>query len=169
MAALLLVTATTLSACGGQSATTVSADSPSSSASDSTGSSGSTGSTGSPDSALVVTRTGGIAGFMDVVQVAADGKGRITRKGGQGRGCTPSATALDRLRAVDLTAVAATTSKAPQLADGFTYSVSSGSARAMAGEGDDDSRRAELVDAAAAVVASCLASQSGSGSGSMGQ
>lgn len=157
LAALLLLTVS-LSACGGESVTTAGTGSPSSSAAESAGSSGSAG------SALVVTRTGGIAGFMDVVQVAADGSARITRKGGESRGCTPSAKAVDRLRAVDLDAVAATPSKASQMNDGFDYSVSSGSGRATAREGDDDSRRAELLDAAAAVVASCLAGQSGSGS-----
>lgn len=113
---------------------------------------------------MLVVRTGGIAGVSDMVRIAGDGSASITTKARKTRGCTPSATALDRLRAVDLKAVAATTAKPSHLADGFNYSVKSGSASAVVSEGDDDSRRAELVDAAAAVVATCLASQSGSSS-----
>jgi hypothetical protein len=46
-----------------------------------------------------------------------------------------------------------------QLADGFNYAVRTGDGSAAASQGDDG-RRAELVDAAAAVIASCLATQS---------
>lgn len=114
-----------------------------------------------PASAMVVTRTGGFAGVHDVVQIAADGTAQITSRSGETRSCTPSPTALDRLRAIDLAAVGSATSKSP-IRDGFTYSVQSASASASADEGDNEGLRAEFVDAAAAVVASCLASQAGS-------
>lgn len=116
-----------------------------------------------PALAMVVTRTGGIAGFHDVVEIAADGTAQVTSKTGETRSCTPSTTALDRLRAIDLAAVGSAPSKS-QIADGFTYSVSSATGSASAGQGDDEGHRAEFVAAAEAVVASCLASPSGSGS-----
>jgi hypothetical protein len=106
---------------------------------------------------MVVVRTGGIAGVVDMVRIAADGSARITSKTGRNRSCQPPAESLDRLRAIDLAGVRAIASTPPQMADGFTYSVTSGGARATASEGDDSGRRAELVDAAAAVVAACLA------------
>lgn len=114
-----------------------------------------------PAAAMVVTRSGGIAGFHDVVQIAADGTAQVTSKTGETRTCTPSPTDLDRLRAIDLAAVGSGPSKS-QIADGFTYSVSSATGSASAGDGDNEGPRAEFVAAAAAVVASCLASQSGS-------
>jgi hypothetical protein len=147
--AALLAAVLGLSACGGESATSGDAGTSSSSPSAS--------GTASTASALVVVRTGGIAGVRDTVRLAADGTGRITSKSGQQRDCSPPVKDIDRLRAIDLAAVAATPTKAPQLADGFNYSVKSGSTTAQASEGDDDGRRAELVDAAAAVVASCQA------------
>jgi len=105
----------------------------------------------------VVVRTGGIAGVLDMVRIEADRSAELTSKTGKSRTCTPSAASLDRLRGIDLSAVGATPSKPPQMADGFNYSVKSGDASATASEGDDDSRRAELVNAAAAVIATCLA------------
>jgi hypothetical protein len=146
-AAALLAAALLLTACGGSSETT------------STANSSSKPTDGATSSAIVVVRTGGIAGVQDMVRVAADGSATLTSKTGKSHACTPSAKSLDQLRAIDLTAVG-TTSKPPQMADGFNYSVKSGDASATASQGDDDSRRADLVDAAAAVVASCLARQS---------
>jgi hypothetical protein len=146
-AALLAAVALTLAGCGGESATTADAGSPSASAPSS-----SAHATG----ALVVVRTGGIAGVQDTVQIAADGTAHITSRNGKQRDCTPPAATLDRLRAIDIAAVAATPNEAPQMADGFNYSVQSGTTTAQGSEGDDDGRRAELVRAAAAVVASCL-------------
>ncbi len=113
-------------------------------------------------SALVVTRTGGFAGVHDTVQIAADGTAQITSKTGETRNCTPSPADLDRLRMIDLAAVGTAPPKSP-IADGFNYSVSSASGSASAGDGDHEGRRAELVTAAAAVVASCLATEPGSG------
>jgi hypothetical protein len=160
MAGLVVVTALALAGCGGPSMTERSG-----------GPSATTSPAGTdsptdhaPESAIVVVRTGGIAGVHDMVRVAADGTARITSKTGTTRDCAPSASALDRLRAIDLTAVAAASARPGQMADGFNYSVRAAGGSATAGEGDDDGRRAEFVDAAAAVVASCLASQSGSGS-----
>jgi hypothetical protein len=132
-----------LTACGGSDTT-------------STATTSSKPTSGATSSAIVIVRTGGIAGVLDTVRVAADGSAQLTSKTGKSRACTPSAASLDRLRAIDLSAVG-TASKRPQMADGFNYSVKSGAASATAGEGDDDSRRAELVDAAAAVIATCLA------------
>ncbi|MGZ4631580.1 MAG: hypothetical protein ACXV2G_02845 [Actinomycetes bacterium] len=137
-----------LTACGGQSSTTTS-----------TGQSRQTapGSTRSPDgAALEVVRTGGFAGVRDTLEVDARGRARVTTRDGRGRDCRPPGAALARLRALDLTAVAAAPTAAPRVADGFTYTVRIGARRASAGEGDQDGRRAALVAAAAAVLTSCL-------------
>jgi hypothetical protein len=109
--------------------------------------------------AMVVVRTGGFAGVRDLMRVAADGTARITVKTGDTRACTPSTASLDRLRAIDLGGLNASPTKQSQMADGFNYSVKTGDGSAAASEGDDG-RRAEFVDAAAAVIASCLATQS---------
>ena len=114
-----------------------------------------------PASATVVVRTGGIAGVRDIVRIAADGTARLTTK------TAYDARLRSRLRhlstgwrAIDLAALKAIPSTSSQMADGFVYSVNADGASASASEGDDDSRRAELVDAAAAVIGSCLATQS---------
>jgi hypothetical protein len=114
-------------------------------------------SSNAPSGAIVVTRTGGIAGVVDLVRIAADGTASITSRTGGAHACQPAAQAIDRLRAIDLAALQATPTRSSRLADGFNYSVKAASGSASATEGDDNSRRAELVDAAAAVVASCLA------------
>jgi hypothetical protein len=155
LAGLILVAAVTTAGCGGSTVAVGSGGQSSTATPTASGKS----SDSAPTRAMVVVRTGGIAGVLDMVRIAADGTASITSKTGKSRACTPSGKALDRLRAIDLSALA-TTSPRPGMADGFNYSVKSGSASATAGEGDDDSRRAELVDAAAAVVASCLARQS---------
>jgi hypothetical protein len=111
-------------------------------------------------SAIVVTRSGGIAGFHDVVEVAADGTARVTTKNGETHACTPSAAALGELRAIDIATVGTGQSK---IADGFTYEVRTSGVVATAGDGDNVGIRAAFVRAAAAVVSSCLASGSGSG------
>jgi hypothetical protein len=64
--------------------------------------SASTGS-GSPSSQpavfpVTITRTGGIAGFQDVVVVAGDGQVSVTRKGQQQRHCQLTPEAVERLR-----------------------------------------------------------------------
>lgn len=119
-----------------------------------------TSTTASQGGALVVTRTGGIAGVNDVVQVAADGTAQVTSKTGETSSCTPSPTALEQLRAIDFAAVGTAPSK-PQIPDGFTYEVRSASSSASGGDGDEGIR-AELVAAAAAVIASCLDDAAGS-------
>jgi hypothetical protein len=116
---------------------------------------------GAAGAAVEIVRTGGVAGVRDTVTVDADGSARVTTKEGRSRGCQPPRKALDRLNAIDLAAVAAAPTAAPQVADGFNYAVQVGGERASAGEGDKDSRRADLVDAAAAVLTSCLEGQSG--------
>jgi hypothetical protein len=159
MAGLVVVAALSLAGCGGETVVEGPAKSPTTASPTGSGSP----EEDAPASAIVVVRTGGIAGVFDMVQVAADGTARIRGKTGETRNCTPSVKALDRLRAIDLTAVGTTRSNS-KMADGFNYSVRSAEGSAAAGDGDDDGRHAELVDAAAAVIASCMANQSGSGS-----
>jgi hypothetical protein len=155
LAGLLLVAAVTIAGCGGSTVAVGSGGHSSTATPTASG----TSSDNAPTTAMVVVRTGGIAGVLDMVRIAADGTASITSKTAKSRACTPSGKDLDRLRAIDLSGLA-TTSPPPGMADGFNYSVKSGSTSATASEGDDDSRRAELVDAAAAVVASCLATLS---------
>jgi hypothetical protein len=109
---------------------------------------------------MVVTRSGGIAGFHDVVEIAADGTAHVTTKNGETRACTPSPAALEHLRAIDLGAVGSGPSK---IADGFSYEVRSPNGIASAGDGENTNIRAAFVSAAAEVVSSCLASATGSG------
>jgi hypothetical protein len=108
---------------------------------------------------VVIVRTGGIAGVRDTVKITADGSASVTTKNGRGRPCEPSEQALTRLRATDLAAVAAAPRTVPPIADGFSYAVRVGDQRASASEGDKDSRRADVVKAAAALLTSCLAGQ----------
>jgi hypothetical protein len=115
---------------------------------------------GTPVSAMTLTRTGGIAGFHDVLEIAADGTAQLTRRSGETSTCTPSPTALDQLRAIDLAAVGSAPPKAP-IADGFTYTVVSAAGTATAGDGEDGIRGA-FVSAAAAVLSSCEAMLVGS-------
>lgn len=138
----LLGAALALAGCGGAAMT----DGPSPAAS--------TG-TGPPASGMTLTRTGGIAGFNDVLEIAADGTAQLTRRSGETSSCTPSPTALDALRAIDLVAVGSAPPKAP-IADGFTYTVVSDAGTASAGDGEEGIRGA-FVSAAAAVLASCEA------------
>lgn len=121
------------------------------------------GSSAAPASEIVIVRTGGFAGVMDTVEVAADGTAQVTSRTGETSACTPDASALDRLRAIDLAAIGSTPPKNP-MADGFNYSVSSAGVSASVGEGDNDGIRAEFLAAAAGVVTSCLAYKSGGGS-----
>lgn len=111
--------------------------------------------TGDPQpSALLVTRTGGIAGVHDEVKVAVDGTAEVTSDNGETRPCTPNTAAVERLRAFDLAAVGS--GPPSQVADGFTYSVRSGSGTATAGDGESEGIRADFVRAAAEVVETCL-------------
>jgi hypothetical protein len=109
-------------------------------------------------SAMEVVRTGGIAGVRDVLRIKANGQGTLTDKNGKTSSCRPTDKALDRLRAVDLADVSAGPTAAPVIADAFNYGVRVGDERASGSEGDDG-RRADLVDAAAAVLTSCLQQQ----------
>lgn len=111
-------------------------------------------------SEMVVSRTGGIAGFNDTIRIAADGTARVTSKTGEAHGCQPDPAALDRLRAIDLVAVGSGPPKQP-IADGFTYSVTSADGSASAGDGDTEGIRAEFVATVSDVVTSCLTNQSG--------
>lgn len=113
-----------------------------------------------PLPAMVVERSGGFAGFRDVLEIAADGTARVTSRTGETRSCTPDPAALGALRAIDLAAVASAPSK-PPIADGFNYTVRAQSGSASAGDGDVGVR-AQFVAAAAAVIMSCLANASAS-------
>jgi len=141
----MLLAITSIASCGGSSVT---------------GSPAPTSTAASQADALVITRTGGIAGVNDVVQIAPDGTAQVTSKSGETHGCNPSPTALEQLRAIDLAAVGSAPSK-PQIPDGFTYEVRSAAGSASAGQGDEGIR-AELVAAAAAVIASCMDGAAGS-------
>ena len=110
-------------------------------------------------SEMVVARSGGIAGFNDTLNIAADGTAQVMSKTGETRACVPDPAALDRLRAIDLDAVGSSPPKQP-IPDGFTYTVTSGGVTASAGDGDTEGIRADFVAAVAAVVTSCLANQS---------
>jgi hypothetical protein len=107
---------------------------------------------------MVVTRTGGFAGVNDVVEIAGDGTAQITSRTGVTLTCRPDPAALERLRAIDLASVGPATSKW-KVADGFVYSVRSAGGSATAGDGDNQGVRADFVRAAAAVVTSCIESQ----------
>ncbi len=156
MAGCLLVATMSLAGCGGSTVV----EGPAKSSTTPSASESATPDDHGPASAIVVARTGGIAGVRDVVRIAADGTARLTTKTRTTRACTPSQASLDRLAAIDLMALKAIPSRSSQMADGFVYSVNADGASASASEGDDNSRRAELVDAAAAVIGSCLATQS---------
>jgi hypothetical protein len=131
-----------------------------------TGSAGPTSASPSPESpeasgpgsgsAIVVERSGGIAGFHDVVEIAAGGSAQVTTRNGGTVPCQPDPAALDRLRAIDLAAVGSAPPKAP-IPDGFNYTVRTQEGSATAGDGDVGVR-AELAAAASAVVMSCLSS-----------
>lgn len=108
-------------------------------------------------SAIVVVRTGGIAGVHDTVRIGADGSAAITRRASSSRACRPAPAAVRRLRSLDLHGLGARTTAAP-VADGFSWSVTAGGRTARATQADDDSRRTELIGAAAAVLASCQGS-----------
>jgi hypothetical protein len=145
---LVVVAALALAGCGGADMTD--GPSPTNTASGS----------GAPVSPLTITRTGGIAGVNDVLEVAADGTAQLTRRSGQTSACTPSPTALDQLRAIDLALVGSGPPKAP-IADGFSYTVVVGTVTASAGDGEEGIRGA-FVTAASAVLASCEAMLVGS-------
>ena len=109
---------------------------------------------------LVVVRGGGLAGFRDTVRVPPDGRAIVTRRTGSARTCKPDPAAVERLIRLDLAAVGPAPRPSTPVADAFSYTVTVGHESATAAEGEHG-RRAEMVDAAAAVVASCLATQSG--------
>jgi hypothetical protein len=147
---LVLVTAIALASCGGSTMpNTPSPGTPSAVP----------GPSNATATAITITRTGGIAGVNDVLEIAADGTGRMTRGGGQVISCSPMPAVLARLRAIDLGAVGTGMPKTP-IADGFNYTVTSPLGTASAGDGDDGIR-AELVSAAASVLASCESTPSG--------
>ena len=109
---------------------------------------------------MVVERSGGIAGFHDVVEIAADGTARVTTRNGGTRACTVDPAVVDALRSMDLAAVGSGPPKMP-IPDGFTFVVRTAGVTASAGTGDTGVRAA-FAAAAAAVIASCLAGASGS-------
>lgn len=115
--------------------------------------------TDAPASAITITRSGGIAGVNDVVEIAADGSTQVSRKTGIVSACTPTAEAISRLRTIDLAAIGTAVPKNP-IADGFTYEIVTAAGSASVGDGDGGPR-GELLSAAAEVVTSCLMTLSG--------
>ncbi len=103
-------------------------------------------------SELTITRTGGIAGVHDVVQIEPDGSASVSQKTGDISACTPSPAAVDRVRAVDLSALGPAPSKTP-IMDGFGYEIVGASGTASVGDGDTG-LHGELLAAAAEVVSS---------------
>ncbi|MDQ1629216.1 MAG: hypothetical protein QOI54_2960 [Actinomycetota bacterium] len=162
--ALPLLLALVLGACGNGSATstTSGADGSDTAPSSTAAPSGD----GSGGAVLEVTRSGGIAGVRDVVRVAADGTAAVSSRDGRRRSCRPAAADLARLRQMDLSALDALPSSAP-VPDGFVFRVRSSGGAAVVGEGESNGRRADLLDAAAAVVAACLAGQPAGGGGNL--
>lgn len=112
-------------------------------------------------SELTITRSGGIAGVHDVVQIEPDGSASVSQKTGEISACTPSAPAVDRVRAVDLSSLGPAPSKTP-IMDGFGYEIIGASGIASVGDGDTGPH-GELLAAAAEVVSSCLATRVDSG------
>ncbi len=111
-----------------------------------------------------LTRTGGIAGVNDVLEIDDDGSARLTRSTGQVITCSPMPETVARLRATDLKAVGTARSKAP-MADGFSYTLVTALGTATAGDGEQGIR-AEFVSTAAEVMASCQATATGGRSAS---
>jgi hypothetical protein len=107
---------------------------------------------------LEVMRSGGIAGVRDLVRVAADGTATVVTRDGSSRSCRPAAADVRRLRQLDPAAFAALAAlpRATPVNDGFVFSVRTSQGTAVTGEGDTNDRRADLLDAAAAVVSACL-------------
>lgn len=112
-------------------------------------------------SELTITRTGGIAGVHDVVQVEADGSASVSEKSGEISACTPAPEAVGRVRAVDLSTLGPAPSKTP-IMDGFGYEIAGETGIASVGDGDTGAH-GELLAAAAEVVSSCLLTRSSSG------
>ena len=155
--AIALVATVLLASCGGSAVTGGSIP-----PSGTTAPGDSAGPSDGPASAITITRSGGIAGVHDVVEIAPDGSAAVTRKTGQGAAtCTPTPEAIDRLREFDLATLGSPPSKVP-IADGFNYEVVTGAGRASVGDGDEGVH-GELLRVANEVVSSCLATVSGSG------
>ena len=142
--ALVLVAAISLAGCGGANVT----QSPTPPAG--TVAPDSSPTTDAPASAITITRSGGIAGVNDVVEIAADGSTQVTRKTGIVSACTPTAEAISRLRAIDIAAIGTAMPKNP-IVDGFTYEIVTAAGGASVGDGDGGPR-GELLSAAAEVV-----------------
>jgi hypothetical protein len=118
------------------------------------------GGSAAPESTITVTRSGGIAGLNDVVEIAADGSAQLTRRDGAVAACTPSPEAIARLRAIDLGAMGSLPPKRP-IPDAFSYTVAAAGGAVSVQEGDVGAGRAELLAAASEIVSSCLASTAG--------
>ena len=145
--ALVLIAAISLASCGGAAVTE-----------------GPTFPTSSDEPAaseLTITRTGGFAGVHDVVQIEPDGSASVSQKTGVISACTPTPEAVDRVRAIDLSALGTAPPKTP-IMDGFGYEIVGASGTASVGDGDTGSH-GDLLAAAAEVVSSCLTTVSDSG------
>jgi hypothetical protein len=144
--AMVLVAAVAVAACGGTTVT----ESPSSQ----TNAPSSQAASDAPTSPITITRTGGIAGLHDEIVIAPDNSAHVTQKTGVMSACTPSVAAIERIRAMDLSALGPPPSKTP-IMDGFGYEIATDSGRASVGDGDTGPH-GELLAAAAEVVSSCL-------------
>lgn len=144
--ALVLVAAISLASCGGAAVSESPAQPDASDAA---------------ASELTITRTGGIAGVHDVVQIEPDGSASVSQRTGVISACTPSQAAIDRVRAIDLATLGPAPSKTP-IMDGFGYEIVGASGTAAVGDGDTG-QHGELLAAAAEVVASCLTTRTDSG------
>jgi hypothetical protein len=151
--AVLVVAAISVASCGGSNVSQSPTPTGASTASDGSDSS-------TAPAAIVITRTGGIAGVRDVVEISADGSAQVTQKNGVTVPCTPNAGAIDRVRAIDLPPIGTAPPKAP-IADGFTYEMVTPAGSASVSDGAEGPHR-ELLQAAAEVVSSCIATASGS-------
>ena len=107
--------------------------------------------------AVELRRTGGLAGVDDTLRLSADGRASLTRRDGASTDCRVDRAVTERLWSVDLAALGPPPSGGPRVADGFVYRVRSGGHDVTVADGETGGRRAELVDAAAAVFAACQA------------
>lgn len=123
-----------------------------------TGTTGSAGGTTSPSATatvVVVTRTGGLAGVNDTLRLEGSGSVTITARDGSRKRCQVDRAVARRLRAVDLGSLGPPPGGGRRVADGYVYRVRAGGQEAVVSDGETSGRRAELVDAAAAVFAAC--------------
>lgn len=112
-------------------------------------------STGTAATVVVVTRTGGLAGVKDTLRLEGSGSVTLTARDGSRKRCQVDGGIARRLRAVDLGSLGPPPGGGRRVADGYVYRVRAGGREAVVSDGETGGRRAELVDAAAAMFAAC--------------